>query len=360
MHNYGRNAGFGGGAFEDHVHQYFVQEEMIQVTSTMRTAIGKAAESQRVPLAIAVADDSMREARARVIQEAAIKGVPLFIPNVRPKRIDGSERFPTILAEMLCSHPQKAKLSNDVLMKQVSDQLQLDTPLSGNHMSKNLSVAALAHVSRILAKYGFDGSSIRKGTDIKRLIRGGRKVPNACIRRKQVNTEFQPDGVMLDGRKYQYRKRERKAQGAALHDFCVRVAGVDVPLIAVLALRGVGVQEFMDADDLAMEHGSLERLASRHGIDTVPREVPKHSPRCPRCSGKLSDTHPRILARDLVQAWWIDHSDIGRGTEGLRAMLRHFSDMQGDPIAIAQAQANIAAWGAADVCSSTTDHGAIP
>jgi hypothetical protein len=82
-----------------------------------------------------------------------------------------------------------------------------------------------------------------------------------------ISTKFYADHIQIDGVSFQYRPRERTPMGQPENDFCIRVAGVDVPLMAVLRLRNIGVGEFRLADKMAVATAELRQRQNRDRLN---------------------------------------------------------------------------------------------
>ncbi|WP_168794683.1 hypothetical protein [Paraburkholderia aromaticivorans] len=189
---------------------------------------------------------------------------------------DGSKNWPTTLAEMVCKTPSIAKGKAADIAARLTMELALDKPFRPSRLSKPLSANALRMVRPILSSCGYEVSGLAKGTDIVRIVRDnlrrGVTVPQT------ITTKFYADRVELDGRSFAYRQRDRVPTGNAWHDLSLRltigVAGVDVPLAAVLKLRNIGIGEFIQADERARHAASAGEAEKRATIDRPARPHP--------------------------------------------------------------------------------------
>lgn len=271
----------------------------------------------------AEADAALANTRDTLLKEATARGVQLYVPPVRASVKDGSERWPTSLARLLCKSPDKAKLSNDVLIAEVSRTLALDEPLRTNRMSKPLSTAAIKHVGNILKAFGYDPSTVKRGTDIKRIVKNNIRAGSTSA--KQTNTEFLADGVKLNGKRYLYKARQRDATGQMLDDACIRIAGCDVPLIAVVTILGMGRQEFLAADEAAQAGADPDQIENRRSLQRAPKNAQAHHRLCSRCAGGLHSGYPRATTTELVRAWCQIHPGAGNNLLGLKALIDDFA-----------------------------------
>ncbi|VVD91454.1 hypothetical protein PHO31112_01643 [Pandoraea horticolens] len=200
---------------------------------------------------------------------------------------DGSTGWEIELASMLCECPEHCRLNNAELAILVAKRMGLPAPLSSKRFSKPMSQKSITEVQRILAEHGKDGSTVAAATDIKRaLTRTKRESP----------TEFLAAGCKLDGRLYKYRRRERAATGKPHNDLCIRIAGADVPLIAVLALRGISIGQFIAADAKALSQCAPEDLAERES-SVRPARIAKSLRELQECVRQTAADHLALRTR---------------------------------------------------------------
>lgn len=166
-----------------------------------------------------------------------------------------TSRFPkwaTTLASILCKNPDLANLTNEKLAALIEND-DGETGLDHTTLSRKLSAEQHLLVCEILRDHGYSVDTLRKGTDIKKIIKNN-------VRTASLNdsaTKFYHDSIEIDGRIYKYKLR-RNANGNRLLDFSIRMCGCDVPLVVVLKLRGVNANEFTTKDELACEFAAQE------------------------------------------------------------------------------------------------------
>ncbi|MFM0648092.1 hypothetical protein PQR14_27555 [Paraburkholderia bryophila] len=189
---------------------------------------------------------------------------------------DGSKNWPTVLAEMVCATPSAAQGKAADVAERLTRELELTKPFPPAKLSKPLPEAALRLVRPILEDHGYEVSGLTKGSDIVRIVRDN--VRSGATVPQTITTKFYADRVELDGRSFVYRQRERVPTGNAWHDLSLRltigVAGVDVPLVAVLKLRNIGIGEFIQADEAARKTASVAEAERRAAIDRLARPHP--------------------------------------------------------------------------------------
>lgn len=177
---------------------------------------------------------------------------------------DGSKHWATTLAELLCAHPEMANGNRQRLADLLAERMQLDN-FTANRLSKPLSTDQITRVSAILAEHGYDTSTLKTGLNIRDIIKGN--VRYGTVKPTEIATRFYADHIELDGVSFQYRPRERTPMGKPENDFCIRIAGVDVPLMAVLKLRNVGLGEFRLADEKAASSAHTTQKQNRARLD---------------------------------------------------------------------------------------------
>ena len=177
---------------------------------------------------------------------------------------DGSKHWATALAELLCANPKLAEGNRQHLAELLVAHMQLDT-FTANRLSKPLSPEQITRVSAILAEHGYDTSTLKTGLNIRDIVKGNVRYGSA--KPTTVTTKFYADHIELDGVSFQYRPRERTPMGKPENDFCIRIAGVDVPLIAVLRLRNIGLGEFRLADENALTSADATQKQNRERLD---------------------------------------------------------------------------------------------
>jgi len=217
---------------------------------------------QSVALAAVTEGDGMTFAEARnsvaaAIQEAKevaeAKGVKVRVFGAVTLD-DGSAGWAAVLAELLATTPSKAKLKNATLAALLTGHMELCKAFDAKRFSKPLSRSASDEAAAILAAHGYR-APIRRGSDIKRAVLGGKESAG--------RVRYTATGIEIDGRAHKYKQRERMATGLPHSDLSIRIAGADVPLVAALALLGVGVGEFMAGDAAAVARATLEELTKR-------------------------------------------------------------------------------------------------
>ncbi|MFK4440702.1 hypothetical protein ABH944_000910 [Caballeronia udeis] len=245
--------------------------------------------------------------------------------------VDGSESWPSSLADLLIQSPELATESNAALCKLIGQKLGV--MVDKQRLSRKLSRPDRKAVSTKLSNAGYDGALVKLGTDIKRAVAGVKKAAGIPFAGK---TEFLADGVRIDGTKLSYMLRPRATlTGNAWQDFCVKIAGDLVSLTVLLRMRAVSIGEFQLADQTAIASGDTESLARRNALRRVPQST---SPRIEPPPVDLSET------AELARVWWHALSPVRKATVGFWDMLHHLRSQSEDKEAAADAMRRLDSW----------------
>ncbi|TCG02051.1 hypothetical protein BZM26_02635 [Paraburkholderia strydomiana] len=206
------------------------------------------------------------EAAEKLTEAAAKQGVNL-VAKVSVVPASNFPDWPTKLAEALCQDPRLAAQPNEALVSAIEARSGR-TGFNAKLISKDLSKGQLAFVSEILRQHGYSSATLKKGTDIKRIVREQLRDDTPATNQPTV---FFADGVAIDGKTYKYRQRNTTPTGLPWYDLCLRIAGVEVPLQIVLKLRGVSIGEFRLKDEAAQEFARSEQTVRRRELDREPQ-----------------------------------------------------------------------------------------
>ncbi|WP_250476114.1 MULTISPECIES: hypothetical protein [unclassified Caballeronia] len=206
------------------------------------------------------------KATERLVEAEALNGVNL-VARVSIVPASNFPDWPTKLAEALCENPELAAQSNERLVSAVEARSGR-TGFNPKLISKDLTKAQLAFVSGILRQHGYSPATLKKGTDIKRIVKEQIRGDTPAANQPTV---FFPDGVSIDGKIYKYRQRNTIPTGLPWYDLCIRIAGSEVPLQIVLKLRAVSIGEFQLKDKAAQDFASSEQTVRRQELDREPQ-----------------------------------------------------------------------------------------
>jgi hypothetical protein len=196
---------------------------------------------------------------AKQVTQAAAFGVQLdAVTKVYVN--DGSKTWATVLAELLCNDPALSSKSGPDIARLLTQRMALGRPFSYARLSKPLSSKAAEKVYAILRSHGYSTANVRTGLGIRDSVAAG----SAAIteRSQTVRTRFKPDGVSLGDKFYPYVPVRSKSD-EPWYRFGIRLAGDCLPLRHVLTIRGIGIQEFMQADAAALATATADELAAR-------------------------------------------------------------------------------------------------
>jgi len=156
----------------------------------------------------------------------------------------------TVLAGELIGNPALAGKSNRELAVLLSAKLNTATPIYHTRFSEQLAQKDAKAAREVLADGGYGSEGVETATDIKRAVKGGLK---------KSDLEFRPHGVRVRDSSgamslLRYKLREgTPCTGSAHLDFCVTLAGMDMPLMAFLKLHRVGINEFITRDGASFD-----------------------------------------------------------------------------------------------------------
>ncbi|SAL43639.1 hypothetical protein [Caballeronia humi] len=221
--------------------------------------------SNKFKTAQSVCSEAIKAAE-RLIEAEAKRGVNL-VAKVSVVPASNFPDWPTKLAEALCENPTLAGQSNHAMVSAIEARSGR-TGFNAKLISKDPTKGQLAFVSGILRQYGYSTATLKKGTDIKRIVR--EQIRDDIPAANQA-TVFYADGVAIDGKTYKYRQRNTEPRGLPWYDLCIRIAGIEVPLGIVLKLRGVGVNEFQTKDEAAQRFARSEQTVRRRELDREPQ-----------------------------------------------------------------------------------------
>ncbi|KVE37385.1 hypothetical protein WS69_11090 [Burkholderia sp. BDU5] len=154
----------------------------------------------------------------------------------------------------------------------LKEALRLQT-FTANRLSKPLSTEQRTLVAAILDKHGYDTTTLTTGLSIRDIVK--ENIRAGSTKPTTISTKFHADHIEIDGVSFQYRPRERTPMGKAENDFCIRIAGVDVPLLAVLRLRNIGLGEFRLADKRAVDGAEGKQKENRERLEREYKESPR-------------------------------------------------------------------------------------
>lgn len=191
---------------------------------------------------------------------AAQSGVPLAT-ETRVFIEDGSKNWATALASALCRNPALANGTTGDMAEVIKTELGLTRDFDRTRISKPLSTTAKKLVSRILTENGYAATTLAKGIDIRNIIRAGKScaMPVECT----IKTIFEVDGVWLGENWHAYERVNSYESDFPWYFLGLRFAGDLIPLKTVLAMRGIGINQFIDLDDAALKRANKEQLARR-------------------------------------------------------------------------------------------------
>jgi hypothetical protein len=176
---------------------------------------------------------------------------------------DGSKTWPSTLATALCEKPELAKGTRQDMADLVTNDLQLSKPFNVTRLSQKLSSKAVEVVSDTLKRFGYLTFHLERGLDIRDIVKAGKVVSDHT--ESKIQTKFAPDGVWLGSKWYPYERISSYETGKPWYCFGIRFAGYVTPLSTVLAMRDIGISQFIGLDEAAL-HGATPDQAGRREV----------------------------------------------------------------------------------------------
>lgn len=207
---------------------------------------------------------NMRTKAAEQELSAASIGVAVTVETTVHTDSD-SKNYATVLATTLCDRPELANGTREDMGQLITRVMALSKPFNPARLSRALSVRAKKLVSVILNRYGYNSASLVTGLDIRDIVRAG---ANATPSDEHVvRTRFEVDGVWMGSAWYPYARCRTYATDLPWYFLGIRFAGDLIPLRTVLAMRDIGVSQFIELDKAARAHATDEQINNRESIN---------------------------------------------------------------------------------------------
>jgi len=210
-------------------------------------------------VAFAVADNLKRTAEGQVASAAAV-GADIST-KIQTFVNDGSKNWPTALATVLCANPELAEGTRDDMAQLITESLSLKAQFVASRLSRDLSSKARKLVATILTNSGYIADSLRTGLDIRNIIKAGKGEVNGGSH--TIKTRFEVDGVWLGQTWYSYEYFVTYETGCPWYFLGIRFAGELVQLKTLLAMREIGINEFIESDEAAYKRATPDQLRYR-------------------------------------------------------------------------------------------------
>jgi hypothetical protein len=197
---------------------------------------------------------------------AAGNGVDVVV-EIRTFAADGSKNYATVLAETLCLDPKLADGTRQQLANLITTKMKLPAPFNPTRLSRVLSAKAKVLVDKILARYGYNPAAADTGVGIRDAVKAGKEL-TYCIE-ETISTTFHAGGISLGKKRYEYERVATYETGKPWYYLGVRFAGDIIQLKTILAMRNIGIGEFINADEAAVRLAGPEEFANRKKLDRV-------------------------------------------------------------------------------------------
>lgn len=177
---------------------------------------------------------------------------------------DGSKNYATELAKAFCESPSLAYGTRDDMAALITSALGLPKPFVATRLSRSLSAKAKTLVTRIMHEHGYSTTGLDKTIDIRDIIRAGRRTGSTG--EHTINTRFEVDGVWLGSKWYPYERFNTYETGSPWYYLGIRFAKDLIQLKNVLAMRDLGINQFIGLDEAAHKRASSAQINARTAL----------------------------------------------------------------------------------------------
>lgn len=176
--------------------------------------------------------------------------------------VDGYKNWPSALAKALIASPEKAGGTRQDMADLIQRELANPAPFPPTRLSKALSERAKKVAASLLSDSGYPVSKLTNGLSIRDSVRAGRDAVRSTA--TTIETAFHVDGVTFgEKRKFYAYVSCSSYDDRPWYRFGIRLAGMVVPLAHVLAMRGVGINQFIERDAQAVQRAAREQRETR-------------------------------------------------------------------------------------------------
>lgn len=206
----------------------------------------------------------MRTKAAEQELSAAADGVSVAVSST-VHIDDGAKNYATVLATALCDRPDLASGTREDMGQLITTAMKLSRPFNPARLSRALSIRAKGLVSTILHRYGYNTATLINGLDIRDIVRAGTDALPSD--EHAIRTRFEIDGVWLGAKWYPYERYATYETGCPWYRMGIRFAGDLIQLKTVLAMRDIGVSQFMELDKAAYGRATADQINKRENIN---------------------------------------------------------------------------------------------
>lgn len=196
------------------------------------------------------------------VSGAAQLGIPLTVVT-EVYLDDGAKNYATALAKALCTNTALVDGTREDMAVLVTSILQLAKPFNPARLSKPLTVKAKKLVAEILNEHGYNTVSLTNGLSIRDIVKAGIGDTSGLDGTHSLKTRFEVDGVWFESKWYPYERVATYEIESPWYALGLRFAGDLIPLKSVLAMRGMGINQFIGLDEAAHKRATPEALAKR-------------------------------------------------------------------------------------------------
>jgi hypothetical protein len=204
------------------------------------------------------------EAKKQELSAAKV-GVAVSV-TTKVHKSDGAKNYATTLASALCETPSLADSTREELANVITKLMDLPKPFGPTRLSRVLSAKAKTLVTRIMREYGYNTNTLNTALDIRDIIKSGKRADSTG--EHVIKTRFEVDGVWLGSKWYPYARFKTYETGCPWYYLGITYAGDFIQLKTILALRDIGISQFIDLDAEAQKRATLVQQATRSKLDS--------------------------------------------------------------------------------------------
>jgi hypothetical protein len=180
--------------------------------------------------------------------------------------VDGYRNWPGTLAKALVATPALAEGTRQDMADLIQSELQHTDAFPPTRLSKPLSDKARQVVASILTDAMYDASGVSTGLSIRDAVKAGKQTTSDAIE-CAISTTFHADGVSFDEKdKFYPYTPVTSYDDRPWYRLGIRFAGQVLPMTVVLAMRGLGIQQYQQADAKALAAASPEKREQRAAL----------------------------------------------------------------------------------------------
>jgi hypothetical protein len=180
--------------------------------------------------------------------------------------VDGYRYWPGTLAKALVARPELSGGTRQDMADLIQSELRHPDAFPPTRLSKPLSDKARHVVASILTDAMYDASGVSTGVSIRDAVKAGKQTTSDAIE-CAVSTTLHADGVSFNEKnKFYPYAPVTSYDDRPWYRLGIQVAGQVLPMTVVLAMRGLGIQQYQEADAKALAAASTAQRDARAAL----------------------------------------------------------------------------------------------